>query len=272
MLFKRVICQSGGITTAGRAQDKNKLLQYSREFAQTIGCYNSSLDNNSSERFAGCLQSINASLLTVIDAQFQEQGHGLFNPIYGDDLLPVEPKLAEFPGDKDVIIGQVANEGTNFVYLSFRDTFSKLLPPRKVNKLEMIYFIRNMYGALTLPQTLQLQQAYMKDIAEYDYGALRQALIDIRGHSEVTCGSLDVASQACKFYRTERGRQRCVLLRNELRVLACSKEHPWVGMTHGDDFPFVFGRPFDKKGCAKGQALQLRNSSRCGATLRKEGM
>ncbi|KAL1481332.1 hypothetical protein MTO96_034550 [Rhipicephalus appendiculatus] len=31
-------------------------------------------------------------------------------------------------------------------------------------------------------------------------------------------------------------------------VSGCSKTQPWLGTSHGDEMPFVFGRPFDKRG------------------------
>ncbi|KAH9379886.1 hypothetical protein HPB48_013790 [Haemaphysalis longicornis] len=184
-LFQRAIIESAAVTNKGRAREKSLMLDYSKQFAEIFGCYNGSTETNTSVNFVSCLQKMNATLLSVLEQNFVNAGKGMFEPIFGEDLLPVDPSVAEFTGNKDVIIGIVGNEGSGLLYSQFRDTFSKVLPPRQINKQEMIYFLRSLYPKLSLEQVQQLQELYMANIADFEYSALRQALVDTRGDIRV---------------------------------------------------------------------------------------
>ncbi|XP_065295368.2 acetylcholinesterase-1-like [Dermacentor albipictus] len=246
-LFKRAIIQSAGVTKKGRAKDKSEMLNYSRKFAASFGCYHEDSAANTSQSIAACMKKINATLLTSAEPTFVG---GIFEPIFGDEFLPVEPRIAEFPGDKDVIIGQTANEGTNQIYIEFRDTFSEALPPRQINKAEMVHFLSSLYNKLSLSEIEKLQEGYMGDIGDFDYDALRQALAETKGDSHVTCGALNTA---CKLANATAEAQsgKGVRYYEMNYVSACPNKLPWFGMTHGDDLPQVFGRAFDKQGgCA----------------------
>lgn len=250
-LFKRAIIQSAGVTRKGRAQDKSTILERSRRFASIFGCYNDSAGvGDSSSSFVPCMQNLNATLVTVVDQGFVDTGRGKLEPIFGDDFLPEEPAVAAFPGDKDVLIGQVANEGMSYVYIDFREAFSHVLPPKMPNKAEILYYLGRLYRQLSLPQLTKLQEEYMSVIGDYEYGALRQAMADTKGDSHVKCSSLNTA---CKLANataaTDAGRG--VHFYQMDYVSNCSKRHPWFGMTHGDDIALVFGRPFDEEGGCK---------------------
>ncbi|XP_077494594.1 cholinesterase-like [Amblyomma americanum] len=245
-LFKRAIIQSAGVTKKGRAKDKFEMLKYSRSFARRFGCYNDSSDAN----IVPCLQNINETLLSIVEQTFVYLEYGKFEPIFGDSFLPIEPRSAEFSGDKDVMIGQTANEGTNAIYTRTRESFSEILAPRKINKAEMLHYLGRLYANLTLPQLMKLHELYMSEIGDFDYDALRQALAETKGDSHVTCGSVNAA---CKLANAtamaESGKKVHFYEMNY--VSPCTKRQAWFGMTHGDDIPLVFGRAFDKEGgCA----------------------
>ncbi|KAL1468398.1 hypothetical protein MTO96_041506 [Rhipicephalus appendiculatus] len=173
---------------------------------------------------------------------------GQFGPIFGDDLLKTDPKVAKFMGDRDILVGQVANEGSLNLYSSFPDVFSKTVPPRNVSKSEMVYFLGALHNSLSLPEVLYLQDLYMGSAADKDYEQLRQALAQEQKDATVACATLDAALKLASA-TAEAG--KTVFFYELNYVSQCSQAEPWLGMTHGDDTYFVFGRPLDKhKGCS----------------------
>lgn len=249
-LFKRAIIQSAGVTKKGRAKDKSEMLEYSRKLAGNFGCYDDNSATNTSQDIVACLRKVNATLIVSVEATFIDTGNGQFDPIFGDELLPIEPRMADFPGDKDVLIGQTANEGSSLLYSAFRDTFSQALAPRKINKAEMVHFLGSLFKKLSLSEINRLQEEYMGEIGDYDYDALRQALAETKGDTHVTCAAI---STACKLANATANAEpgRAVHFYELNYVSACVKKQPWFGMTHGDELPLEFGRAFDKEdGCA----------------------
>ncbi|XP_037526179.1 acetylcholinesterase-like [Rhipicephalus sanguineus] len=238
-LFRRAIIQSGDINDS-EVKSQSVVFNSSRDFAGTFGCNNDS--------FVSCMRQLNATLISVTEATFVNAGKGTFKPIYGDTLLPVNPLEARYSGDKDVIIGHVANEGTRITYISFRDTFSQFLPPRPITKPEMIHYLGVLYSTLKLPQIFTLIETYMKNIMPFDYAKLRHALTDAVGDSNIDCPSLDTAlklADSAAAGNADKGVYFYVIDHPS----RCSKIQPWFGTTHGDDIALVFGRPLDANGC-----------------------
>ncbi|CAN7997468.1 unnamed protein product, partial [Ixodes hexagonus] len=131
-MVRRAIIQSGGVDRKGLVRKGSDMLDRARTFADFLGC----LDGANSTGVLGagavrCLQATNASVLSVTERLFTDNKSAFFQPIHGDEFMPVEPRLADYPGDKDVLIGQVENEGSVPVSQDFRDTFSQTKPSRK---------------------------------------------------------------------------------------------------------------------------------------------
>lgn len=187
--FQRAIVQSGGVMARGQTDNGTGLLEKARKLVKLLGC--SSGSTRTSENLTSdevlCLRNVNPRLLSVVERFIYEGEYVYMQARHGEQFLPEDPRVAKFRGDKDVLIGQVENEGANFVYTSFRDTFSKLLPSRPVNKVAMTYFLGKLYGSLDVPNLKKLKQAYMGDIDDDDYGSLRQALAQVKGDTHVIC-------------------------------------------------------------------------------------
>ncbi|XP_070382663.1 acetylcholinesterase-1-like [Dermacentor albipictus] len=243
-LFRRAIIQSAGVTNSDHAQSTSTMLDYTKQFARTLGCYNASSEGNFSSESIACLRGLNATLIASVEQTFVDEGKGKFEPIYGDEFLPIRNSEASFPGDKDVMIGCVANEGSMLIYTAFRDTFSLVLPPRNINKAEMIHYLGTLYSKLPLSDLLKLQSKYMDKILDFDYDRLREALVQTKSDTQVVCGTFITASKlsnATATGSTDNG----VYVYEMDYVLRCNKRRPWFGMTHGDEIPLEFGRPFD---------------------------
>lgn len=260
-LFKRAIIESAGVTKKGRAKDKSEMLKYSQTLAAKFGCCNEDSATDTSQDIPACMRNVNSTLIAAVEETFVDEGSGQFDPIFGDEFLPTEPRVAEFPGDKEILIGQTASEGNSLLYSAFRDTFSQALPPRKINKAEMVHFLGALYSKLSLTDIKKLQEEYMGGMGDYDYDALRQALAKTKGDTHVTCASLNTASKLTNS-TADKDSDKGVRFYELNYVSACVKKQPWFGMTHGDEIPLVFGRAFDKEGGCTGDISYSRNIMR----------
>ncbi|XP_077492296.1 acetylcholinesterase-1-like [Amblyomma americanum] len=250
-LFRRAIVQSAGVINKGRVQDKSVVLNSTREFARVLGCYKDDERGEVKDDAISCLRNLNATLIATVEQTFTDAGSGIFKPIFGDHFLPVDPRTALFPSDKDVMIGNVANEGSIMVYDAFRDTFSQVLPSRNINKAEMIHYLGTLWKGVPLPQLILIHQLYMAEITDFDYSKLRQALVDAHGDIVVVCGTFESAEKIASA-NTEAKSERSVHVYQMNHVSRCNRRQPWFGMTHGDDVPLIFGRAFDRQGeCAE---------------------
>ncbi|XP_037526178.1 uncharacterized protein LOC119403307 [Rhipicephalus sanguineus] len=248
-LFARVIIQSAGVTNSDRTLSAATILGYTKQFAQMFGCKNGSEDGSVSSENVACLRRIDATVISSVEQTFVDQGIGQFKPIYGDEFLPVDNRKAPFRGDKDVIMGHVANEGSMMIYESFRDTFSQVLAPRKINKAEMIHYLGSLYSDLSLSGVLKIEDEYMNSTGDFDYDALRQAFVQTKSDSHVICGTFITASKLSNAMATENTGKGVYVYELDY-ISRCNKRPPWFGMTHGDETPLEFGRPFDREnGC-----------------------
>ncbi|XP_075553532.1 cholinesterase 1-like [Dermacentor variabilis] len=244
--FKRAIIQSGPSTKQGQTKNSTIAFNESRQFAAMFGCYNESSNGDTSSNFVSCMRNVNATLISAAEQNFMDEG-GKFIPIFGDKLLPVNPQVATFTGDIDILIGLVANDGSVNLYAKFPDIFSKFLPPRKVSKSEMIYYLGALHSSLALPDIIKLQELYMGNIYDFAYDQLRQALARVETDVLIACGELETALKLADATTAAKA-GRAVYFYELNYVSQCSQENGWLGMTHGDDTAFVFGRPFDKPG------------------------
>ncbi|KAH7970590.1 hypothetical protein HPB49_011481 [Dermacentor silvarum] len=246
-LFKRAIIHSGPVARNGLTKDKGAALIESFKFAKIFGCNNESSEAHMAGSFASCMRNVNASLISVLEQNFMNDG-GKFMPIFGDHLLPTDPQVANFTGDRDVMIGYVASEGSVNLYVRFTDVFSKTLPPRNVSKVEMLYYLGALHKGLSISEVLTLRELYMRKIADVDYDKLRRALAEEQSDVLINCASVDTALKLAKAATSAKA-NNAVYLYKMNHVSRCTKVQPWLGMTHGDDTPFVFGRPLDENGC-----------------------
>ncbi|XP_037526347.1 acetylcholinesterase-1-like [Rhipicephalus sanguineus] len=243
--FKRAIVQSGPATRKGLTKNNTIALNESREFASIFGCAESS-QNDTSSNFVSCLRNVNASLILAVERIYMDSG-GIFTPIFGDGLLQDNPETATFRGDRDILMRQVANEGGVNPYIYFPDVFSKILPPRNVSKSEMVYYLGALRGSLSLAEILDLHELYMGNISDFDYDQLRQAFTQEEGDVLIFCASLDTALKIANSTATANSGKSIHFYELDY-VSRCRQTQPWTGMAHGDDMPFVFGRPFDQRG------------------------
>ncbi|CAN8014718.1 unnamed protein product, partial [Ixodes persulcatus] len=141
-LVHRAIVQSGGVDRRDLVGKDSDMLDRAHKLAKFLGCSGGA--NSTWELSAdtiNCIRATNATELSVTEILLIDGKNTFFQPIFGDAFMPVEPRQATFPGDKDVLIGQVESEGstltTTYISQYFRDTFSASEPSRKINKVDM---------------------------------------------------------------------------------------------------------------------------------------
>lgn len=247
--FQRAIVQSGGVMARGQTDNGTGLLEKARKLVELLGC--SSGTTRTSENLTSdevqCLQNTNASLLSVVERLLYQGEYVYLQARHGEAFLPEDPRVAVFKNDKNILIGHVENEGALFVYSSFRDTFSEVLPSRPVNKVAMTYFLGKLYGSLDVPSLEKLKQAYMSHIGYYDYDNLRQALVQVKGDTHVIC-TLVATAQKLANAAVSNGTTAVYFYRMNQNY-TCDNRQPWFGMTHTDDLLYVFGTPLEGSWC-----------------------
>ncbi|CAN7981150.1 unnamed protein product, partial [Ixodes pacificus] len=131
-IVHRAIVQSGGVDRRDLVAKDSDMLDRAYKLAKFLGCSGGA--NSTGELSAdtvNCIRATNASELSVTERLLIDGKNIFFRPIFGDAFMPVEPRLATFPGDKDVLIGQVESEGASYISQYFRDTFSASQSARK---------------------------------------------------------------------------------------------------------------------------------------------
>ncbi|XP_040067683.1 acetylcholinesterase-1-like [Ixodes scapularis] len=254
-MVRKAIIQSGGFDRKGIVSKDTDMLKRAHTFAEFFGC---SREANSTGKLTAetvdCLRSANSTELSVTERLFTMLKTAFFQPIYGDEFMPVEPRLAKFPGNKDILIGQVENEGAFYISQDFRDTFSQTKPSRKINKIEMEYFLGKIFLSLNLPSLKRVHEEYMGNLQDFDYDALRQALVNARGDSHVVCGLVGAAlkfANATMLKNTGAG----VYYYKISHVPRCMEREAWLKTTHANDVPYVFGNSLEDGGCAPDRAI-----------------
>ncbi|XP_037518780.1 acetylcholinesterase-1 isoform X2 [Rhipicephalus sanguineus] len=248
-LFKRAIVQSGPVTPKRVSIHKDAALVQSGKFARIFGCHNESSVVKKAGSIVSCMRNIDANLIGPLEQNFIDNG-GTFTPVSGDGLLPTHSQLARFTGDRQVMIGYVANEGSVSLYAQFADVFSRTLPPRNVSKAEVLYHLGALHKELSLSQLLTLRKLYMGRLTNFAYKKLTQALVQEQTEVLASCPSIETALKLAEAMESTKAGHAVYFYELDY-ISECSKALPCLGMTHGDDIAFVFGRPFDKNGCAR---------------------
>ncbi|XP_042148156.1 cholinesterase 1-like [Ixodes scapularis] len=245
-MVHRAITHSGGVDQKEIVASSTSMLERAHDFAEFLGC---SDGNNATQALSAalisCLQNANATLLAVAERLFTKGAAAFFRPIYGDSFMPVEPRQAEFPGDKDVLLGHLDKEGAFFIYQDFRDSFSMTQP---INKADMNYFVGEIFSASDFSTLQRLQEEYMGHLGDFDYDGLRRGLAEMRGDSHIVCTTLGTARKLANATALN-GTGAGVYYYKISRGPRCSQRQSWFDTTHGDELAYVFGIPFMEGGC-----------------------
>ncbi|XP_040064249.1 acetylcholinesterase-1-like [Ixodes scapularis] len=249
-MIHRAIVQSGGVDRRDLVGKGSDMLGRAHKLAKFLGCSGGANSTwELSAETVSCIRATNASELSVTERLLIDGKNTFFQPIFGDAFMPVEPRLATFPGDKDVLIGQVESEGASYISQYFRDTFSASQSSRKINKVEMTYFFGKTFPSLNLTSLKKVQDEYMGHLRDFDYDALKQALVDARGDGHVVCSTVRTALKLANATALKSAGAGVYYYRIS-QVPQCIEREAWLKTAHTDDIPYVFGTSFEEGGCA----------------------
>lgn len=256
-LIHKAIVQSGGFISTETTEDGSVLLEKANLLARLAGC---GKETNSttilSSETVQCLETLDVQTLTSLETTLYSSKQTFFTPRHGEEFLPRALSEGSLPGDKDVMIGHNANEGTTDMYVAFPDTFPHFSRPRRVSKTETLYYLGFMYPSLRYRALREVQNVYMGHLESTNYAGLRKALANSLGDASMICRNLQTAERVANastaidngagvYYYVFNYKQRC------------SDRQPWVGVTHGDELLFVFGEALKNQACASDVHMSL---------------
>jgi len=182
-LFKRAIMQSGSPNSYLGSNPENVTLLKTHHFAQSMNCSQTAMTD-----ILACLR--NKSVDDILHlSKFATTNGEAFDPIYGDEVMPIKPydalKTGHFNQNIELLFGTVKDEGSIFI----EEIFSDLAPDK--------------HTVLTVSKTksyislifMMLKQSYSQSIADFytaglkdtDNTELIQAISNSFGDYQLTC-------------------------------------------------------------------------------------
>lgn len=229
-LFHRAIMQSGSayhpsfIDTPRTSSDKKNI------FSMLVNCSGESTPSEVTH----CLKRKDSLELAIAENTLISDFPISFVPVTESELLPKHPIDAFDSGDiapVDVLTGVMSDEASIFLNYMVPSIF-----PLNQEPSLTLEFGKNIMKNLfkSIPETIgeALSEFYLKNITENDSSAIIKAIINSFGDYAFNCPVMfhaEKTKNAYMYWITHRS------LKNTNAV--------WVGSTHFDEVPFVFGKP-----------------------------
>ncbi|GFV35312.1 acetylcholinesterase [Trichonephila clavipes] len=234
-LFNRAIIQSGSsynphiIDSPSVAQFKVNTL------AQMIDCANDThnIATNPSA-VVHCLKKKDAMALAKTENTITSKTVTFSTPSFGNDFLPKSP-LESFKSGEispvDVLIGNMKDEGTLFLYYMMSEVFP--IDQTPLVNLSQAHSIISVFFRM-VPESMveKIFNFYFREISEEDTEKIIKAFSDALGDYVFNCPMMYLAEKMKNvyFYEMTHRSQRDIL-------------PEWMGVPHFYDVPFVFGMP-----------------------------
>ncbi|XP_054719076.1 acetylcholinesterase-1-like [Uloborus diversus] len=164
-----------------------------------------------------------------------------FNYVYGDDLLPTNPRLAvralQF-ANVDVLIGNTQDEGSFRLPASMPEVFGPFGEKNTcINRTSGIDLILRLFGSF--PGREAIAQWYLGNAEECDYDYVRRQVYNSNGDYALFCPDVYFAER----YARKGNPVYFYYFNHKPSVTPWAA---WMGAAHGDEVPFVFGRPLER--------------------------
>jgi len=235
-LFKRAIMQSGSPNSYLGSESKEKSMIKAKSLSTSLKC-----NTTSYEEMVKCLRSKTPAEILTISKSARANGE-TFEPVYGEDLLPISPKEAlakgKFNQNIDFMFGTVSEEGALFV----ESIFPALSPEEKeptitVSKAKayiklMFLMFKENYGDL-------VADFYVDGLKDNEKDKLRQAVGYSFGDYHLTCPTVLFGSAYAQWSKANKA--YAYRLTHPPTIPVFPLCHGWMGVCHGDDVLFVFG-------------------------------
>lgn len=238
-LFKRAIMQSG---TPFYKAEENKITGPAKVTRLASRLCGPHIIEEGMPVAVACLRKQTARALLRDTSNILGLKSASFVPVYGDDLLPNDPLVVMHNGSMqptDLLIGTNDQEGTYFLHklyntIGVRDPFQMTNGQHAV----IIRFLMN-YTLWETPVDLLQQFLHTTEDGSQPRDVVR-ALADAVGDVAMRCPTMYFSDFAARHnsnvycysygYKPETG----------------TFWPPWMGVTHFDEFPFVWGYVFEK--------------------------
>lgn len=253
-MVKRAILQSGGLVHPMSPNLKNTMIKIAEKVAQITGCSDKDVNlSNSPKMVVDCLKHLPPNAISEAEGLVMKVFPITASPHTGDDLLPHNPTDLLMDGDfqeTEVLLGCTKDEGSNFLVFVVPEYFGIYGAGAPILKKRLSgYLIRTMFGSTEQRNnTADIAKFYVEgngnrklrnevdsdDDEETDY--MKTAVYDSIGDYMILCPTvfhadfLSVRKKPVYFY----------MFTHRPSTTVNAK---WMGVTHFDEVPFVFGRP-----------------------------
>jgi carboxylesterase type B len=224
--------QSGSPNSYLGSESKDHSIVKSKSLATSLNCSTTSM-----AEMVKCLRSKTTDEIIKITKSARANGQS-FEPVYGEDLLPIKPYEAlekgKFSQNVDLMFGTVKEEGSLFV----ESIFPALSPDEKnptITASKAKQYITLMF--------LMFKEKYGDAVADFyvtsqglkdnEKDELRQAVGRAFGDYHITCPTVLYGEAFALHNKTNRVYAYRVTHRPAISVLPLC--HGWMGVCHGDD-------------------------------------
>lgn len=239
--FRRAILQSGSAFHP-MYSDKNEILfMGSQAIATMLGCADAerSLKTNPKD-VVECMKNLPAKTFSDTDLMYFRK-YGILIPRVGDELLPETPiqlfRKGEFK-DTELLLGINRDEGPSFLALQRPNIFGPL-----GEKVDASTFneatAREIMKSMAIFVDGDIIQNYLDRVKHESRYTYLTAMGEFLGDFLITCGSIYQAD-----YHSLRDNQVYFYL-YEFKSPS-SPRAEWMGVTHFEEVPYVFGNPLHK--------------------------
>ncbi|RWS30451.1 acetylcholinesterase-1-like protein, partial [Leptotrombidium deliense] len=240
-LFRRAILQSGSPLYPQILEDQQMPIKRAQSFAERAGCANANLTIDSKPNVViACLQRLDAHFLAKISDEMIDGFHPPFGVTIGNEFLPTNPYHAiqenDFGLQKEILIGVNKDEGSFFLHWTYPEIFD-ISQPKNVSELEAQKLIEIAFRAVPDPGPKLISHFFMSNLTDTNQEDLRRIMYELMGDFIVVCPTVSFSEQigdrnVSVYYYMFSHRPNN------------SKWSKWMGVTHFDEVPFVFGSPF----------------------------
>ncbi|XP_044004285.1 acetylcholinesterase isoform X2 [Aphidius gifuensis] len=239
-LVKRGILQSGTLNAPWSYMTGEKANDVAKILVDDCGC-NSTLLNDNPSRVMACMRSVDAKTISV---QQWNSYSGILGfpsaPTIDGDFLPKHPldllRETDFE-DTEILIGNNQNEGTYFVLYDFIDYFEKD-QPTSLGREKFLTIINTIFKNMTAVEREAIAFQYTDWEQPKNGFAYQKAVADAVGDYFFICPSTlfaqlfaDRGMKVYYYFFTQRS--------------STNMWGEWMGVIHGDEVEYVFGRPLN---------------------------
>ena len=244
-LFQRAVLQSGAPNSYLGSQGIEASLGKTAALAEKVNCTNAD-----KQELLKCLRNVKPE--TIVDANEHARVDGeTFQPIWGEELLPVKPaealKTGKFNRNLDVMFGTVSEEGALFVEAIFPTYMDPDDNTQTLNKAQAKTLIKLMFKLF--------QEDFGEEVADYytqhltdnsSLSEVRQSVGDSFGDYHLTCPTVLFGQYYGHMGKNDRVYAYRVVQPPAIPVFL--KCHGWMGVCHGDDVMYIFAFPIRLRG------------------------